>query len=100
MQVHLGSLYVITLSNVIFAERVMNDQVSGNLEVDNQVGGVRDIMFNSVSENEGARIEAGAMNEVVTTESARSSILKEDESELPGEEPLPLGEKHTVRIEV
>lgn len=88
------------MSDVIFAERVMNDQVSGNLEVDNQVGGVRDIMFNSVSENEQARVKAGAVNEVVATESGRSSNLKEVESELLAEGSLPLEEKHTIRIEV
>lgn len=101
MKVDLGSLYIVTLSDdVIFAERVMNDQVSGILEVDNQVGEVQDIMSNSVSENERVRVEAGAVNEVAATESAGSSILKENESELLAEGSLSSEEKHTIRIEV
>ncbi|KAL8113824.1 hypothetical protein AgCh_020929 [Apium graveolens] len=80
-------------------ERVMNDQVFGNLKVDNQVGEVRDIMSDSVSENEQARVEAGGVNEVVATGSARSSILMEDGSELLAEGSLPSEEKHTIRIE-
>lgn len=79
----------------------MNDQVSANLVVDKQVGQVQDVMFNSVSENERAHVEAGAVNEVVDSECTSSSGLKkDDDSELLAEGLVRSEEKHTVRIEV
>ena len=80
---------------------MMNDQVSAELELDNQVGEVQDIMSNSVSDNERARVEAGAANEVVASEHTSSSVLKkDDDGDLLAEGSMSSGEKHSIRIEV
>lgn len=79
---------------------MMNDQVSAELELDNQVGEVQDIMSNSVSDNERARVEAGAANEVVASEHTSSSVLKKDDGDLLAEGSMSSGEKHSIRIEV
>ncbi|XP_017236364.1 uncharacterized protein LOC108209778 [Daucus carota subsp. sativus] len=78
---------------------MMNDQVSAELELDNQVGEVQDIMSNSVSDNERARVEAGAANEVVASEHTSSSVLKKDDGDLLAEGSMSSGEKHSIRIE-
>ncbi|KAK1375998.1 Eukaryotic LigT [Heracleum sosnowskyi] len=79
--------------------RPVSSQASSS-EVDKQVGEVQDIMFNSVSENEGAHVEDRAVNEVAAFECTSSSGLKKDDgSELLAEELVPLEQKHSIRIE-